>query len=147
MADTWQEDIKALWGALMHWAIQELKENGTFSPFGAAMQLDNKIALVDAAGFDSPRDVIEAGLRESARKGEYKATAIICDIRAADTETGALFDAVHLAIDHVENHSIVVFRPYTIDAEKNVIFGQEQAQKGDFSMFPPNPPKKPWWKR
>jgi hypothetical protein len=64
-----------------------LRTHGAFIPFGGAMRADGKI--VSIAGHDGnehsqPANVIglmKDGFAEAARRGEYKATAIVCDVR------------------------------------------------------------------
>src|SRR5262245_54636156 len=134
-------DCEALMNSVLPFAQQMLTTHGEFIPFGGAMRANGQIIAV--AGYDGneqPRSVDVIGLMKdgfiaAARKGEYKATAIVYDVKVKLPSTGETSDAIAVSLNHRGNYSIIVLFPYTIDSGK-LILGTAFAQKGEADIFP-----------
>lgn len=132
-------DCEALLDVVMPFAEQMLKTHGEFFPFGAAMLPDGKTTQVGAwDGDEHPKSadiitLLKDGFVAGARKGEYKATALVYDARYK-SDDGALTDAIAVELDHRDNYSVVVFYPYSL---KDGLLSVEKIQvhDGAFGVF------------
>lgn len=133
-------DSEALMNAALPFAEQMLITHGEFIPFGAAMRTSGEI--VSIAGYDGnehPKSVdvitlMKEGIIAAARRGEYKATAIVYDVRVQIPSTAEKSDAIAISLNHRDNYSITVFVPYKINGGK-LVLGTTFAQKGDSDIF------------
>lgn len=137
-----KDDAEILLNAVLPFAEKMLSEHSEFYPYGAAMSPDGQIASV--AGYDGrerppSQDIVEPIRREfrkDARNGKYKATAIVYDVLVNVPGSPERIDAIAVAIDHLENHSTIVFFPYAV-TDGAVEFGELFANRGDDSIFGP----------
>ncbi len=127
---------------LLPLAKRMLSEEGEFYPYAGLLHPSGDILHIGAKieGTDHPdsRSVIETltqKLKESARVGAAKATAIVFDVRIIPPGKSEKMDAIQVSVDHAEGFSAEVFFPYSIDDERGVVFGRTFAQKGDGVMF------------
>jgi hypothetical protein len=126
--------------AVLPFAEQMLATHGEFHPYGGAMLPNGQ--FVSVSGYDGNElppatDVIaliKAGLVAAARKGDYKATAIVYNARVKLSSSGDMSDAIAVSLDHRDNYSVVVFVPYKIDSGK-LSLGTTLAQKGAADIF------------
>ena len=134
-------DCQALIGSVLPFAEQMLTTHGAFNPFGGAMRADGKI--VSIAGYDEneqsqPTNAIalmKDRFVEGARRGDYKATAIVYDVRAELPSTEEKSDAIAVSLNHRDNYSAVLLFPYKIDGGE-LFFGTVFAQEGEADIFP-----------
>jgi|SRR5215472_12217371 len=138
-----QADCEVLMKSVVGFAERMLTTHGGFIPFGGAMRPDGQIVPVaghDASERPQSSDIIalmKKGLVASAQKGEYKATAVVCDVRVDVPSTGEKSDAIAVSLNHRDNYSIVVFFPYRIDNGK-LIPGAAFARNGEADIFRPS---------
>lgn len=133
-------ECEEIMNALIPLAQQLLEKNGEFFPFGGAMKANGEISHV--SGYDGREqppsaDIIKLlkdGFRSGARSGQYKATALVYDVRVVLPSSGQKSDAVAVALDHRDNWSVVVYFPYQIQSGK-VVFGEIFAEKGEANVF------------
>lgn len=134
-------DCEALMDSVLPVAEELLVTQGTFLPFGGAMRPDGQLVTIASDdGNERPQatDAIafmKGALAAAARNGDYKATAIVYDVRVKVPSTGKSSDAVAVSLDHRENYSVVVLVPYEIDGGKLTV-GTVFAQVGDADIFP-----------
>jgi hypothetical protein len=134
-------DCETLMNSVLPLAEQLLANHGEFIPFGGAMRPDGE--LVAIAGYDGderPKSIdaialMKGGFVVAARNGDYKATAIVYDVRVKLPSTGESSDAIAVSLDHRESYSVVVLFPYKIDSGKLTV-GTAFAQVGDGDIFP-----------
>ena len=134
-------DCETLMNSVLPFAEQMLTTHGEFIPFGGAMRSDGQ--LVSIAGYDGNEhpesvDVIALMKEEfvaAARKGEYKATAVVYDVRVKLPSTEEKSDAIAVSLNHRDNYSVIVLFPYKLDAG-TLILGTAFAQKGEADIFP-----------
>jgi hypothetical protein len=135
-----KDDCEALMNSALPFAKQMLDSHGEFYPFGAAMRADGE--LVSVAGYDGRErppstDVIRM-LKDAfiagAKDGQYKATALVYDVRVALPGTREKSDAIAVSLNHRADYSVIVLFPYKIERGRPVI-GQAIAQKGEADIF------------
>ena len=79
-------------------------------------------------------DLLKRSFRSAAKAGEYKATALIYDVRASTPSDGEVSDAIAVALEHKEDYSVIVLFPYKI-TDGELVFGQIFAQSGANDVF------------
>ena len=140
MADI-ESDVEKLMDESIVFAKQMLKKEGEFLPYGAAMKPDGEVVWVGAYDNDEHPpsqeviDLLKQGFRQSAAKGDFKATAIIYDVRIKVNDKGEKSDAIAIAVDHKYNFSIIYFYTYEIDNDE-IRYGEIRALKGAKDVFP-----------
>ena len=134
-------ECENLMNAALPFAEQMLQKHGEFFPYGAALKGNGEIASV--AGYDGreqppSNDIIrllKEGFVQGAKSGEYKATALVYDVRVTVPSTGTKSDAIAVSLNHRDNYSVVVFFPYQL-TNGQLTFGEVFAQKGESDVFP-----------
>jgi len=133
-------ECETLMNAVLPFAEQMLVSYGEFFSFGGAMRPNGEMVSIGSYdGQEHPKsaDVIalmKKCLIAAARKGEYKATAIVHDARLT-LPSGEASDAITVSLNHRDNYSIVVFFPYKIESG-TLTFRDAIAQKGEADIFP-----------
>ena len=77
--------------------------------------------------------MLQKAFHASAQNGEYKATALVYDVRIK-LASGEPSDAIAIALDHKSDYSVVVLLPYTIVGGE-LQYGEISAQAGDGNVF------------
>jgi hypothetical protein len=142
MTNSPKAECESLMNSVLPFAEQMLTTHGEFIPFGGAMRSNGQI--VSIAGYDGnehPKSVnvialMKEGIIAAARKGEYKASAIVYDVRVKLPSTDEKSDAIAVSLNHRDSYSVIVVFPYKIDRGKLTI-GTAFAQKGEADIFPP----------
>lgn len=135
-------DCQALLDAVLPFAKRMLTDHGTFYPYGGAMRPDGQLVSVGAYdGTEHPPPVeiarlLKKGFIDGAKKGEYKATALVADSRFTFAAGGEKTDAIAVSLNHRDNYSVTVIVPYKIDGGK-LVLGTAVTQKGEGDVFPP----------
>jgi hypothetical protein len=135
-------DCEALMTSVLPFAEQMLSRHGEFFPFGGAMRPDGE--LVSVAGYRGDEHppssdvirLIKDGFVEAARQDQFKATALVCDVRVKLPSTDDKSDAIAVSLNHRDNYSIVVIFPYKIDGGK-LTMGTAFAKEGEADIFLP----------
>src|ERR1700722_16593427 len=133
-------DCEALMNSVLPFAEQMLQTHGEFLPFGGAMRIGGE--LVSVAGYDGDEHpqssdvigLIKQGFVQTARKHEFKATALVYDVRIKLPPTGESSDAIAVSLNHRDNYSIIVVFPYKIDGGKLTV-SPAFAQRGEADIF------------
>lgn len=139
MGDT-QADVELLMKKLIEPVREMLREEGGFLPFGAYLDTARRVKKVAAeADEESDQDALTAVLEKKmqgfADANKAIATAIVSDVRAVPPGKKKERDCVAFALDHVDDYSIIVFLPYELDKESEVVFGELFAIDGDNKIF------------
>lgn len=79
-------------------------------------------------------DMLRAGFREGAKKGQYMATALVYDVRVVPPDGGPKTDAIAVELDHRDDYSVIVYFPYHLD-HGQVNLGSPFAEKGASQVF------------
>ena len=111
-SQTAQDDLDALFSAVLPFAEQALGKSGQMYPFGASVDDDGHVAMIAAASElnDRPRsdDVLASlYLGAQAQSSQCRAFAFVADVRA----NGG--DAVRVEVEHREGVALALLVPYT----------------------------------
>lgn len=134
-----KEESQQLMDAVLPLAEKLLTEHGEFFPYGGAMTPTGEIVSVAAYdGDEHPPsseliNLLNQAFRSAAAKKEYKATALVYDVRI-QLPSGEPSDAIAINLDHESGYSVVVLLPYALNSG-NLEFGQISAQAGEDSVF------------
>lgn len=133
-------ECELLMNAVLPFAEQMLRTDGEFFPYGGALKSTGKIASL--AGYDGRErppstdviNLLKKGFVGGAKSGEYKATALVYDVRVVVPSSGKKFDAIAVSLNHRANYSVIVYYPYEL---KNGVltYGEVFAQNGEFDIF------------
>lgn len=126
--------------AALPFAEQMLEKHGEFFPYGQALNTEGKI--VSVAGHSEQQQtqssemmqIIKSGFIQGAKSGQYKATALVYDVRVTVPSTGKKSDAIAISLNHKDDYSVIVYFPYKIEAGK-VTFGELFAMRGENDIF------------
>lgn len=138
--DKGKEESQALMDAVLPLAEKLLSEHGEFFPYGGAMKPNGEIISVAAYdGDEQPPsadliNLLQQAYKTAAKNKEYKATALVYDVRVQLPESGEKSDAIAIALDHESGYSVVVFLPYNI-SNNQLSFGSIFAQAGENNVF------------
>ena len=133
-------EAEELLNAVLPFAQQMLEKYGEFIPYGGAMKPNGEI--VSVAGYDGDEyppsqeiiELLKDAFRDAGRNGTYRATAIVFDVRVIPPDCEEKTDAVAVALDHIENYSVVVLFPYQL-VNGTVQFAQVSAEPGNNDIF------------
>lgn len=133
-------ECEALMNATLPFAENMLRKDGEFFPYGGALQSNGKIVCL--AGYDGREHppstdvmiLLKQGFTAGAKSGEYKATALIYDVRATIPSSGAKSDAIAISLNHRAGYSVIVLYPYEL-TQGDLVFGETFAQEGESDIF------------
>jgi hypothetical protein len=133
-------DLETLVRELLPRARTSLEEQGSFIPFGGALQKNGEIkAIAPEEREDAPLDErviewIDAELRRGAGAGQFSATAAVANV-AVRRSDGGTRDAVHVKLDHARGASLELFFPYRIKRPGIATFGRAFSREGEGRIF------------
>jgi hypothetical protein len=116
-----------------------LGEQHQLRPFGSTLSSDDRIAevgtAVTAGAFDRAALLVELqhSFRDSAARGELKATALVYTAQAEGL--GALGTVVRVELDHRENYSIIVSFPYRFTDAGELVIDEPLGAEGAHGIF------------
>jgi hypothetical protein len=134
-------DCEQLMNAALPFAEQMLRQHREFYPFGVTMSSVGEISQVGGwTGGEHPPsteiiELLEAGFRDGAAKGMYRATALVVDVRTVPPGRSAKQDAIAVHLDHKDNYSVQVIFPYSFEASGELRIEEPFAAKGDGRTF------------
>lgn len=133
-------EAENLLNAALPFAEKMLGQHGEFFPYAAALGRDGKVVSIGANdGRERPpsKDVIQllkGGLKAGAKSAQYKATALVYDVRITLPSTGAKSDAIAVSLNHRDKYSVLLFFPYRLE-DKRVVLGDVVAQEEENYVF------------
>jgi hypothetical protein len=138
-----RDELDALLNAVLPFAEQMLRQHGDFYPFGATIERDGKISLIQAdLGEeedipDSPELVhlLYEGLRDRAVRGEIRGGAVCMNVSIRPEGSDEETDAVRVSLDHAQHEPLDVFQPYALERNGDVVFGVTVAVAADPRVF------------
>jgi hypothetical protein len=116
------EECEALVDALLPFAVQQLEAHGDFYPYGGALNEAGQVVTVGVyQGDEAPdslkvADDLRTALREGA--GNFRATALISNVKASYGPDARQTDAIAAAVDHRDAYSVVGYFPYARDGSE-----------------------------
>jgi hypothetical protein len=133
-------ECELLMNAVLPFAEKMLKKDGEFFPYGGVLKSTETIASL--AGYDGRErppstdviNLLKKGFVDGAKSGEYRATALVYEVRVVVPSSGKKSDAIAVSLNHRANYSVIVYYPYEL--KKGVLtYGEVFAQKGEFDIF------------
>jgi hypothetical protein len=126
--------------SVLPFAEQMLRDYGEFLPFGGAMRTTGE--LVSVSGYTEDEHppsaevirLIKDGFIDAVRKREFKATALVYDVRITLPSAAEKSDAIAVSLNHRDDYSVIVIFPYKLESGK-VSIGAALAQKGEADIF------------
>jgi hypothetical protein len=117
-----QDDLDGMLDAAMPFAQEMLAKNGEFYPYGASLSADGEVKMETSyTGDEHPESNAVLALligRLRDRRDALRAVAIVADVRLQDGR-----DAIGVALEHRDGHSLAVLLPYTVRAQATVEYG------------------------
>jgi len=136
-----KEECEALMTALLPVAQQMLSKHREFYPYGGTMSPDGGIAhTAGYTGTERPPsqavvELLEKAFQHGAKRGAYKATALVLDVRTTPPGKTAKQDAVQVRLDHASGYSVIVLFPYAFAANGEVEFAEPFGVRGEGKIF------------
>ena len=127
--------------AVLPFAEEMLTKHREFYPFGGTMSADGEIAHTGGwTGDEQPEsseviDLLEKAFRAAAARGEYKATALVYDIRTIPPGKHDKQDAIAVALDHGDKYSVIVIFPYSFAPNGQLEIDAPFASQGENKIF------------
>lgn len=140
MADP-KTECEEVMNAVLPFAEEMLTKHREFSPFGGTMSADGEIAHTGGwTGEEHPAsteviELLEKGFRAGTQRGEYKATALVYDIRTIPPGKEEKQDAIAVALDHRDDYSVVVIFPYSFTSDGQLEIEAPFATRGENKIF------------
>jgi len=134
-------DLEQLLNALIPFAQEMLKKHGEFYPFGASVDAKGEVAAQAAdPGEENPDSqvVIEmllAGMREEAKRGEIRAAGICYDSRLVPPGKTEKTDAIACRLEHQNGEAIQTFVPYRKGFLGRYKYDELLAGEGEQAIF------------
>lgn len=135
-----KSECQDLMNEALPFAEQMLAKHGEFFPYGRALNAAGKVVAVAAYdGREQPPSadlirLLKQAFTQEAKRGQYKATALVYDVRVTLPSSGKKSDAIAVSLNHRDNYSVVVFIAYSIEGGKYVP-GEVFAQQGENDVF------------
>lgn len=135
-----KEECEVLMNKLIPIGIGFLNNYGEFYPYGAVINIDDTIKLLEFyKGNDSPAskeviDGLKEGCKQLALDEKIKASGIVWNTSVTSND-GKETDAIIISLEHKDNYSVKVAFPYKIGLFKKVKLGNLFALEGDKSIF------------
>jgi len=136
-----KDDCETLMNSLMPFAEKLLSKHQEFSPYGGTMDNQGEIQQhVGWLGEDPPESeeiiqLLKIGFHTGAKRGDFKATALIYDVHVAPPDEDQKQDAIAINLDHRDAYSIVVVFPYAFDSKGKLVLEEPFSVKGDEAIF------------
>jgi hypothetical protein len=133
-------EAEDLMNAALPLAQKMLSEHGEFLPYGQALEKAGKfVAIAASDGREHPpsKDLIQIlkdGMRQRAKEGKYKATAIVYNVRVTLPSNGSKSDAIAVSLNHEEKYTALVYLAYHLEGNK-VVLGEVFAQQEENYAF------------
>jgi len=134
--------IEELLDAIFPFVEEQLLKNGEFYPVAAAMKPGDDIELFGSWGGDdkpSSEDLIEnlkAGFKEAAKKGEYKAVAVIYDVTVSDPGTNEKANAIAALVENnTDAEAFTLYYIYTLTDDKTLEYGDSWRSDKEKEIF------------
>jgi hypothetical protein len=134
-------DLDELLNEALDAAEQFLDKIGEFFPFVVTMNPDGEISHAqEHLGEDPPEpdetiDVLIEGLKKTAAKGKYKATALVSDAHNMPSPNGNYKDAICVSLEHRAEPPVNCYLPYK-HINGKFEYGEVFAKRGERRVFP-----------
>ena len=134
-------ECQDLMNALLPVAEEMLTKHREFYPFGGTMLADGQIAHTAGwTGDEHPPSaeiiqLLQDAFRDGAANGEYRATALLYDVRVTPPDRQQKQDAIAVALDHRDQYSRLVLFTYAFADDGQLEIDSPFATEGQNSVF------------
>jgi hypothetical protein len=134
-------DLDPLLDETLQAACHLLEKNGEFFPFGVVLRSDGERRHVQgwtSSEQPTPTEVIDLLLRDfrtGAASREYRATALVRDVRVTDKHQDVTTDAISVTLEHEDGTSINCYLPYSKSDQSAFTFGEVFAHPTEGTVF------------
>ena len=136
------EEFERLLDATFPFVEDLLKKHGEFFPLASAIDKNDSVAHVGTyEGNEQPESDkvitdLKVGLREGAKKGNYKAIAIFYDVRVVVPNTNQKTDAIAVFVENTKNtKAYKLFYPYTLTKDSVLTFAESWRNEIEKEIF------------
>jgi hypothetical protein len=136
------EDFERLLDATFPFVEDLLKKHGEFFPLASAIDKNDSVAHVGTyEGNEQPKSDkviadLKVGLREGAKKGNYKAIAIFYDVKVVDPNTNKKTDAIAVFVENTKDtKAYKLFYPYTLTKDSVLTFAESWRNEIEKEIF------------
>ncbi|HET9506463.1 MAG TPA: hypothetical protein VFO81_00850 [Gaiellaceae bacterium] len=139
MTTTPADDLDALLDHVLHHALEQLEAEGDFQPFGAAIDTDGELRMVDVdpeGEEPSTQELVEqlgASLAAAAADGEIRASAICANVTLPSDAGEA--EAALVQLEHREDDPVDIALPYELHGD-HLHTGELVSGVGKRRVFP-----------
>jgi hypothetical protein len=122
-------------------AEEELRNSGSFAPFGGGITSDTQVELLKPdddhwqTGDPPLVELLTERLRARAARGELRVSVLCFNARVEVPEDGIDTDAICAQLENLAGEAIDVFYPYETDAAGALTFGESFAWEGERRIF------------
>jgi uncharacterized protein (DUF305 family) len=116
-----KDELESLINATFPFIEDLLKKHEEFFPMAAALDKNDKIVQVGTYDDDEKPlsqnviDDLKSGLRDGAKKGDYKSIAIFYDVKAVNPATKEKTDAVAVFVENNrDSTAFTIYYPYSL---------------------------------
>lgn len=118
--------VERVMNAGLPFAERMLAERGEFAPYGAVMLPKGLIQALnpDSSEGATSEEIFETlvnGLREGAKKGDYRAIGVFALVELRKPDGDGTFSAVHVGLEHDEGYCVDVYYPVLLRGEGLVL--------------------------
>jgi hypothetical protein len=134
-------DLEELLNALLPFAQEMLAKHGEFYPFGASIDAAGEITAQAAElGEENPDsheviDMLIAGMRAEAQRGEIRAAGICYDSRVVPPGKTEKTDAIACRLEHENGEAVQTFVPYRKGLLGRYKYDDLIASEGERAIF------------
>lgn len=135
-----KEECEVLMRVLFPFAEDQLKKHREFYPFGAVMLNDGTVELTsdyDGEEFPDSNEVIDRLIqihKDMAHNNKIKASGIAWNASVASSD-GKKSDSIVISLEHKDDYSVVVGKPYKLGLFKKFTPGALFAMEGNNNIF------------
>lgn len=136
-----KDACEVLMNSLMPFVEKLLNKHQEFFHFGGTMDETGEIQQhVGWTGEDQPESeeiirLLEIGFHSGAKRGHFKATALVYDVHGAPPDEEQKQDAIAINLDHRDDYSIVVVFPYSYGPTGKLAIEAPFSVKGGSAIF------------
>jgi hypothetical protein len=135
-----QAECEELTNWILPFAKDMLDRHGKFYPFGGAIRANGElISVTEYTGEDHPQSTdliqaLKAAFAQAAKKRQFKATALVCNVRGRLPSNGEKSFAIAISLNHRDKYSAIFIFPYYF-SNGTTIIGSPFIKNGEGDIF------------
>jgi hypothetical protein len=123
------QDLNEIFREALGFAEYMLKLHGEFLPFGVSMRTSGEVAQVHGSvGVEHPAsadvvDLLQAEFQREAGKGSIRAAGVCINMLVVPPGEESKTDAICVRLAHVSGETAVVYVPYDLNGQCELVLG------------------------